>query len=146
MKLCITATGPDLDSVTDLSFGRAPWLLIVDTDSLNVEAVENSSAAARQGAGIAATQLIVDHGAEALLTGRVGPKARAALDAAGVRIYEGLAREPVREALQRFKEERFSGVRAEKTASAAVGDSRCRGRGMGRRQGMGQGQCMRRGG
>ncbi|MFP7755900.1 NifB/NifX family molybdenum-iron cluster-binding protein [Thermodesulfobacteriota bacterium B35] len=143
MKLCITASGPDLDSTTDTSFGRAPWLLIVDTDSMAVGAVENASAAARQGAGIAAAQLIADHGAEALLTGRVGPKARAALDAAGIRIYEGLARETVRDALRRFMQNPPVADRA--AAAAATGGGGCRGRGpgQGRGQGRGQGQCMR---
>ncbi len=147
MKLCITASGPDLDATTDTSFGRAPWLLVIDTDSLAVGAVENSSATARQGAGIAAAQLIADNGVEALLTGRVGPKARAALDSAGIQVFEGLAREPVRDALRRFKEGFFSGAggAAGAGASGPVNSGGCRGqgRGMGRGQGKGQGQCMR---
>ncbi|HFQ89977.1 MAG TPA: dinitrogenase iron-molybdenum cofactor biosynthesis protein [Desulfobulbus sp.] len=146
MKLCITASGPELDSITDSSFGRAPWLLIVDTGTMAVEAVQNSSAAARQGAGIAAAQLIADHGAEALLTGRVGPKARAALDASGIRVYEGLARETVREALQRFMNKELSAAPAGDAAPGAAGGAGgggCQGRGMGRGQGRGQGQCGR---
>ncbi len=148
MKLCITASGPDLDATTDTSFGRAPWLLIVDTDTLAVGAVKNSSAEARQGAGIAAAQLIADHGAEALLTGRVGPKARAALESAGIVIHEGLVREPVREALKRFRQDTSAGTGADATAGIAAGGGTCRGRGQGmgrgRGRGQGQGRCMRR--
>jgi predicted Fe-Mo cluster-binding NifX family protein len=102
MKVCITATGNTLEAQTDQSFGRAPWLILVETDTLAFEAIENTGVNASQGAGIAAAQMISNKGAEALLTGRVGPKARAALEEAGIAIYEGIAGGTVREALSLF--------------------------------------------
>ena len=155
MKLCITAIGNTLEANTDSSFGRAPWLLLVDTDTLALEAIENSGVNATQGAGIAAAQMISDKGANALLTGRVGPKAEAALEASGVAIYEGLAGCSVREAVSQFNDGvcRQSGADASQAgpgtgARSGVGTGgrggsgmgRGGGSGMGRRDGSGMGQ------
>ncbi len=104
MRICITATGNSLDAQADSSFGRAPWLLVIETDdnALIVEAIENRGFSASQGAGIAAAQIIADKGVQALLTGRVGPKAQPALQAAGVKIFENVGSGTVREVLGRF--------------------------------------------
>jgi len=144
MKLCITAVGNSMESMTDESFGRAPWLVIVDTATGTlVEAVQNSGVQATQGAGIAAAQTIADRGVEALLTGRVGPKAQAALEAAGIKIYENIASCTVREALEQLIAGRYdqsSGTSA--GYGPGCGPGRGRGQG-GRGRGMGMG---RRGG
>ena len=147
MKLCITATGNTLEALTDASFGRAPWLLLVDTDTLALEAIENSGVNASQGAGIAAAQMISNRGANGLLTGRVGPKAEAALQASGIPIFEGLARSSVREAVSQFNNGAYgnTGTNAPGTgpgAGAQSGQVGCRlqgGSGRGRGMGMGRG-------
>ena len=42
MKLCITATGNDLNAATDAAFGRAPWFVLVDTESGASQGIENT--------------------------------------------------------------------------------------------------------
>jgi predicted Fe-Mo cluster-binding NifX family protein len=91
MKICITASGQGLEASVDERFGRAPFFVIVDTESMQHETIVNPAIDAGQGAGIAAAQGIARRGVEALLTGFVGPKAYAALDAAGIRIFDGLS-------------------------------------------------------
>jgi len=54
MKVAVSATGPSLDSPIDPRFGRCQYLLIVDSDSLDFEAVENPAVMAPGGAGIQA--------------------------------------------------------------------------------------------
>ncbi len=103
MKLCITATGNDLSASTESAFGRAPWFVLVDTDSGATEAVANTSVNASHGAGIAAAQTMSDNRVDAVLTGRLGPKAQTALAAAGIGMYEGIARTSVGEALEQFR-------------------------------------------
>ncbi len=151
MRICITATGNSLDAQADSSFGRAPWLLVIETDdnALIVEAIENRGFSASQGAGIAAAQIIADKGVQALLTGRVGPKAQSALQAAGVKIFENVGRSTVRELLGRFiggtyQEEtgRISETRVGCVQNQGHGKGVGRG-GRGRGRGVGQG---RRGG
>ncbi|HFQ81006.1 MAG TPA: dinitrogenase iron-molybdenum cofactor biosynthesis protein [Desulfobacterales bacterium] len=156
MKLCITANGSNLDSSTNTTFGRAPWLLYIDTDSMDLQAMENSAANASQGAGIGAAQLVADNGAAAVLTGRVGPKAEEVLQAAGIKIYEGLTETSVKSALQQFNEGNFStntnsGGQTMNNRNRVSSTNGCRraggsGRGMGRGNGMGNGGGMGRGG
>ncbi len=147
MKLCITAAGNTLEANTDSSFGRAPWLILIDTDTLAFEAIENSGMNASQGAGIAAAQLISDKGADGLLTGKVGPKAQTALDASGVAIYEGLASGSVKEAVSRFKDgsnpksgDDTSQTRSEIATEPGSGTCRRDGTGKGRGDGSGMGR------
>jgi len=104
MKLCVTSTGINLDSKVDFHFGRAPYFLIVNTDTMDFEIVKNTAQVAGRGAGISAAQMILDKGAAAVLTGIIGPNAFEALRFAHVDIYEGLSgSDTVREAVEKFK-------------------------------------------
>jgi predicted Fe-Mo cluster-binding NifX family protein len=135
-----------MQALTDGSFGRAPWLIIVDTEQKTVvEAIENSGVNASQGAGIAAAQTIADRGAGALLTGRVGPKAQAALDAAGVAIYENVSNCTVGEALEQFNAGQYQKSSGTAQYGAGCGPGKCGGRGGGGGRGMGRGQGRRGG-
>ncbi|MFC2083085.1 NifB/NifX family molybdenum-iron cluster-binding protein [Candidatus Bipolaricaulota bacterium] len=94
MKLCITATGSELDSQVDSVFGRARYFLLVDSETLEVEAVENTPSA--HGAGVQAAQTMVEKEVGAVLTGNVGPNAFQGLTFAGIEIHigaEGTARD-----------------------------------------------------
>jgi len=109
MKLCITSTGKDMDSRVDEHFGRASCFMIVDTATMDFEVVSNTAQAAEQGAGISAAQIILDKGAEALLTGIVGPKAFSALRAANVKVYEGASgADSVRGTVEKFNRGEYS--------------------------------------
>jgi len=102
MRIAVTSTGPDLDAEMDPRFGRAQYLLVVDTDSLEFEAVENPNIAAGGGAGIQTSQMIASKGVEAILTGNCGPNAYRTLSAAGLQIYVGISG-IVRDAVESFK-------------------------------------------
>ena len=152
MKLCITAAGNDLSSATDSAFGRAPWFVLIDTDSEAVEAIENVSVNASQGAGIAAAQTMADNSVQAVLTGRLGPKAQTALSAAGISMYEGLAQVTVGQALEQFRQGQYSesgGSESTGGTNKPVGNAQgagCgRGMGGGGRRGGGGGACRGKG-
>jgi len=103
MKIAITSTGPEMDSAVDDRFGRARYLLIVDLETGNFEAIDNmANMEAVQGAGVQSSQEIVQRGVGWLLSGHVGPKAFQALSTAGVTIGVG-ASGTVRETVDRFK-------------------------------------------
>ncbi len=90
MKLAVTSQGPELTSTVDPRFGRAKCFLVVDTETDEVQAVDNSAnLEATHGAGIQAGRKVAELGVEAVVTGNVGPKALATLKAAGVRVYTG---------------------------------------------------------
>jgi predicted Fe-Mo cluster-binding NifX family protein len=88
MRVAITAAGPDLSSPVDQRFGRAHYLLVVDTPERTALAIDNLAGMnAAQGAGIQAAQSVIDNHATTLVTGHCGPKAFRALKAAGVDVY-----------------------------------------------------------
>lgn len=145
MKLCITAAGNDLHAATDAAFGRAPWFVLIDTESEAIQAIENSSAQATQGAGIAAAQSMSEHGVDAVLTGRLGPKAKTALEASGIGMYEGLGKSTIAEALEQFRAGQYADS-ANKSPDAGQGQGQGRGRGKGGCGcGQGKGQGRRKG-
>lgn len=86
MKVCATSTGPGSESSIDPRFGRASHLLLVDTETGELEAIPTDPGVAR-GAGILAAEAVVRSGAAAVVTGQLGPKAFAVLEAAGVSAY-----------------------------------------------------------
>lgn len=103
MKLVVTAQGPTLDSPVDPRFGRAQYFLLVDSDTGSFTAHDNAqNLNAAQGAGIQAAQTVVELGAEAVLTGNVGPKAFTTLQAGQVAVYPGAAG-TVREAVEQWQ-------------------------------------------
>ncbi|ADJ25788.1 Dinitrogenase iron-molybdenum cofactor biosynthesis protein [Dehalogenimonas lykanthroporepellens BL-DC-9] len=91
MKIAITAGSPNLDSNVDPRFGRCRYLILLNPETMDHEAIENSSAEAPGGAGIAAAQLVAGKGAQVLLTGNCGPKAYRALSAAGIKVMTGVS-------------------------------------------------------
>lgn len=100
MKIGVAATGGSLDAEVSPQFGRCPWFVVVDVDSLRFEAFQNASGSAAGGAGPAAVKEVVARGAELVLAGRFGPNAQQALEAAGVRYAEASGK--VRAAVTRF--------------------------------------------
>ena len=108
MKVAVTSKGILLDSEVDPRFGRAPYILIVDTDTLAFEAVDNSANVnAFKGAGIQAATMVSDKGATVLMTGYCGPKAFSTLEAACVKVIDDISG-TVREAINAFKEGKVS--------------------------------------
>lgn len=103
MKIAITAQGEQMQSPVDPRFGRAKWFIVIDTETGNFEAVDNKkNFNAAQGAGIQAGRNAAELGVKAVVTGNVGPKAFATLNAAGISVYTG-AEGTVQEAMDKFK-------------------------------------------
>ena len=103
MNICVTSQGDNLDSSIDPRFGRCNYFLIIDSDTLEFEAVENSFSQAGGGAGIQSGQLMSSKGVKAVLTGNVGPNAFQTLKEAGIEIFLG-ASGTVRETFESYKE------------------------------------------
>lgn len=103
MKIAVTAKGTNLSSEVDPRFGRAPYILIVDTDTLDLEAIDNGhNVNAFKGAGIQAATMVCDKGAKVLMTGYCGPKAFATIEAAGIKVVSDVEGR-VQDAVDLFK-------------------------------------------
>ena len=108
MKIAVTSQGKDLDSPVDPRFGRAAYILVVDTTSFEFEVLDNSkNVNAFKGAGIQAGSMVSEKGAKVLLTGFCGPNAFKTLNAAGVKVANDAAG-TVREAVAAFNDGKFS--------------------------------------
>ncbi len=126
MRICVTAAGNTLDAPIDPRFGRAPYFVIVNSETMAFEAVPNVAAGAMSGAGVQAAQTIAGKGVNVLITGNVGPNAFQALSSAGIRIVVG-AHGTVREVIEKYKRGELR-----ETGAPTVGGHFGRGRGMGR--------------
>jgi len=103
MKIAITSQGNELSSEVDLRFGRAKFLLVVDSETGDFQVHDNElNLNAVQGAGIQTGQNIANLGAGAVITGNVGPNAFRTLNAANVKIFLA-EKQTVQKAIDSFK-------------------------------------------
>jgi predicted Fe-Mo cluster-binding NifX family protein len=90
MRIAVSSTGKNLDANLDPRFGRAAYFIILDSETMDFEAVANTqSLSLSQGAGIQAAKTIADQHVDTLITGHCGPKAFKVLQNAGVNIVTG---------------------------------------------------------
>ena len=171
MKIAISATGPNIDDQVETRFGRCPYFQIIDTESNNNEALDNTNAALGGGAGIQAAEMLVNRGVEVVLTGACGPNAYQVFNAAGVPVIVQV-NGTVRQAIEKYNEGLYSPaskpsveshygmtvnnplpnpIPRQGDAGRGVGrgggmGGMGQGRGMGKGGGMGQGRGMGKGG
>jgi len=103
LRIAVTAEGKELSSEIDLRFGRAKFLLVVDSETDDFEVHDNElNLNAVQGAGIQTGQNIANLGVEAAITGNVGPNAFKTLNAANVKVFLS-GTQTVQDAVDSFK-------------------------------------------
>jgi len=124
MKIAVSAAGQSLDAQVDPRFGRCQNFVIVDTDTMEFEALANDSAAAAGGAGIATAQMIAGKGVEVVLTGNCGPNAFGVLNSAGIKVFTGAAG-TVQEAIESYKAGKLqTSARSNVSAHSGMGRGR----------------------
>jgi predicted Fe-Mo cluster-binding NifX family protein len=101
MKVGVSAVGSTPDAEIDPRFGRCPYFVIVDPDSMEFETIENSDGSAGSGAGIAAAQSIAAKGVDVLITGNCGPNAYQVFTASNIKVITGVSGK-VREAVKDY--------------------------------------------
>jgi predicted Fe-Mo cluster-binding NifX family protein len=137
MKIAISAQGKDMNAPVDPRMGRAQQFLLIDTESMDYEVLENPNIGASGGAGIQTAQLLVSKGIEAVITGNCGPNAFTTLQAAGVKVYTG-ASGTIQQALEQYKHDQLQ-LANQPNVGGHFGDPGF-GRGQGRGRGMGRGR------
>ena len=103
MRVGVSATGKDLNARVDNRFGRCPWLLVVDSGSLEFNAFENGHAQEGMGAGMGAAKDLIDAHVDAVISGQVGPKAYEVLKAVNIDIFLVPGSITVKDALEMLK-------------------------------------------
>ncbi len=89
MTVAVSAMAPSLSAAVDPRFGRCACFVLVDTDRMSFEALDNASSSLGGGAGIQSAQHVAAAGARAVLTGSCGPNAHQTLRAAGIDVVVG---------------------------------------------------------
>lgn len=128
MKISVSARGESLDSEVDPRFGRTAGFVLFDSESGSAEYLDNSAQQdSAKGTGVKAAQLIAKAGAEALITGQLGPNAAQFLRKSGIKIY-ACSSGSVREAIQMLQE---NGLEELADDDIQPGPGKMGGRGMG---------------
>ena len=90
-KICVSATGENLEDKVDPRFGRCEYFVIVGIDQgeiSDVTAFKNIGASQNQGAGIRAAEQVGKLGVDLLITGDLGPKAAEVIDKLKIEVYK----------------------------------------------------------
>jgi len=108
MKIGVISEGDSLDSFVAEDFGHAPFFLIVDSESLDYQVIENEFVR-EMGAGMKVANAIVGLGVDVVITGGIGSHGIDILSKAGIKVVsdeEGTVEESIndfkrRESLKR---------------------------------------------
>jgi len=112
MIIGIPALGPGLDSPVASRIGECSFLLIVDSESLSLEALPCPPHSGKPGAGMQVLTLALSKEAQAILTGFVSPGIAKQLDENGIDVVVGV-RGTVREAVDEYVRGRDGSKEAE---------------------------------
>lgn len=104
MKLMISSLGNTLESEPSFRFGRSPVFISYDLENAEWEAYPNPAVSDPGGAGVAASQFIIDHAIQAAISGRFGPNTYQVLKAAGIQMWTFDADcKTIEDVIERFK-------------------------------------------
>ena len=109
MKVCVSASSGSIEANLDSRFGRCPFFVIVNSETMEFNVVLNDSTNAAHGAGIQAAQTVVNMGVGVVITGNVGPNAFKVLSASGIETFT-VASGTVKEAVEKYKNSQLKQV------------------------------------
>lgn len=101
MKVAVSDSGGSLEAPVDQRFRLFPYFVIVETETMAFESVQNSNKSSLRGAGIGGAQVFSNKGLEAVLTEAVRPNAMEVLSQAGIKISTGTVGS-VRQSIEAF--------------------------------------------
>ena len=102
MQICITSQSDNLESEIDPRFGRAAYFIIINTDTMESESIQNPYIQAGGGAGIQAAQFVANKEVKAVITGNIGPNSFQVLKEAGLSVISGVSGS-VKNAIEKYK-------------------------------------------
>ncbi|OFI07160.1 dinitrogenase iron-molybdenum cofactor [Clostridium acetireducens DSM 10703] len=88
MKIVISAEGKNNTDLLDARFGRCPYFQIYDTETKEFKCVENKGAVSSGGAGIVASEQVIDENIDVVITGNLGPNAYRLLKGSEIKMFK----------------------------------------------------------
>lgn len=102
-KIAICSTGSSPSSKVDERFGRCCCFMIWEPETREYTPLSNTGTESAHGAGTGAVQSLIEKNVGVVLSQRVGPKAFAVLNQAGIKIFSGITGKTVEDALQSYE-------------------------------------------
>jgi len=105
MKVVVTSDSPSIEGNVEQRFGRCRYFIVAEIEGKKIkgwEAVENIGAAQAHGAGTQAAQQVGKIGAEAVISGNLGPNADNILKQLSINVYR--AEGSIKDAIGKFSE------------------------------------------
>jgi predicted Fe-Mo cluster-binding NifX family protein len=119
MKVAIFADGSDLNAKIAYRLGVSKYLLIIDIDSGEFEAVPNPADAGRHGAGVQAIELAVKRGVKVILTKYCSPSIVHQFKATDIEILTGVTG-TVKDAVEHYKKGRLERMNAREAQHGTI--------------------------
>lgn len=88
MKIAISASGKNAESLLDKRFGRCEYFQVYDTESEEIKLLENKGQDSSGGAGIAASNQLIDENVDVIITGSLGPNAFELIEKSEIKAYK----------------------------------------------------------
>ena len=111
MKIAVSAERPGLLSDVAYRFGLSPYLLVVDTETMDFKALANPQAISHPGAGVQAVVFAISESVEVVLTGYCGPATYDQLVSNGIKVITNVSG-TVKDAIEKYKASGFGQVLA----------------------------------
>ena len=102
MKIAIATREKNEQAQISERFGRTLFFAIYDSETNQVEYLDNPANNARGGAGVQTSELLVSKGVQSVIALELGPKADRVLRSSNVKIFQG-NRLSVRELIEKWK-------------------------------------------
>lgn len=106
MRIALPVNENSLSSTVCQSFGRTPYFLIYDVDKNESVFMDNKAAAQQGGAGIKASQSLVDEKVDVIITPRCGENAADVIKAANIKLYRTI-NASIKENIEAFKNDKL---------------------------------------
>lgn len=88
MKTIITSSENSLEAHMDLRFGRCAWFCIYHHETGQTDFIKNEFKDARGGAGTKVAELMLNLGADRIISGDFGPKAKEMMDKFSIQLIK----------------------------------------------------------
>ncbi len=112
MLIAITSEGLAPSSLVAEKFGKAPFIIIYDTDTNTFEPLRNPYANLVGGAGIQTSQFIIERNVGILIASEIGLNPLRLLNSANVEVYSCFKKQ-VKEVVKEFVEGKLSSIKNE---------------------------------